>query len=113
MNPLEAKKRALVAESEVLRETLKLELHNLQLYALRTRQKFKSFSRPNPLLMFAAPLLGSLLRKRRSSWIRKAAMAFLSWQLTNRLKPFLAGFFAPPQGGATSWRGQSIEGLKH
>jgi len=64
MNELEAKKRALVAESEVYREMLKLELHNLRLYVSRTKHKLKSFRRPNPLLMLLAPLAGAFFRKR-------------------------------------------------
>ena len=55
MNELEAKKRALVAESEVYRETLKLEVHNLRLYVSRTKQKLTGFTRPNPLLMLLVP----------------------------------------------------------
>jgi hypothetical protein len=94
MNELEAKKRALAAESEVYRETLKLELHNLRLYVSRTKQKLKGFGRPNPLLMLVAPLAGAFFRKRRASWLRRATMAFLSWQVSSRLMPFLSGLFS-------------------
>src|SRR5437868_12028166 len=94
MNELEAKKRALVAESEVYRETLKLEVHNLRLYVSRTKQKLTGFTRPNPLLMLLGPLAGAFFRKRRASWLRRATMAFLSWQVSHRLMPFLSGLFS-------------------
>src|ERR1041385_2410394 len=104
MNELEAKKRALVAESEVYRETLKLELHNLQLYVARTRQKLRSFGKPNPLFMLAAPLVGALFRKRRGSWLRRVAMTFLGWQVSNRLMPFLSGLFGSPRARSAAAR---------
>jgi hypothetical protein len=93
MNALEAKKRALAAESEVYREMLKLELHNLRLYALRTKQRLTGLTRPNPLLLLVGPLLGTLFRRRRkrSVW-RQAAMSLLSWQFTNRILPYLSGW---------------------
>jgi len=94
MNPLEIKKRALVAESEVFRETLKLELHNLKLYGARTRQKFSNFASPNKLLMLAAPFAGFLFRRKRSSLMRRFAMGLLSYQFTNRLLPLLSVLFS-------------------
>jgi len=98
MNELETKKRALVAESEVLRETLKLELHNLRLYGTRTKQKFRSFASPNRLLVLLAPLAGMVLRKRRSSsLIRRLLTGLVSYQVSNRLIPFLSGFFSSKQ----------------
>src|ERR1044071_9583225 len=101
MNELEAKKRALVAESEVYRETLKLELHNVQLYVARTRQKLRSFGKPNPLLMMAAPLAGALFRKQRGSWLRRVAMGLLGWQVSNRVMPLLSWLFRRPRARAT------------
>jgi hypothetical protein len=100
MNSLEAKKRALVAESEVFRETLKLELHNMRLYGVRTRQKLSSFASPNKLLMFAAPFAGFLFRRKRSSLIRRFAMGLLSYQFTNRLLPLLTAFISANRRGS-------------
>lgn len=91
MSELEAKKRALVAESEIYRETLKLELHNLKLFGLRTKRKFSSFANPSPLLMLAAPLMGRFLQKRGSSMVRRLLISFLSYQVFNRLAPYLGG----------------------
>src|SRR2546422_10547813 len=114
MNPLEAKRKALVAESEVYRETLKLECHNLRLYGLRAKQRLTSFGRPNSLLMLAAPLAGAIFSRRRSSWLRRAAMAFLSWQLTSRLAPFLVGLFSPRAASApgSSHARETVEARK-
>ena len=109
MNELEAKKRALVAESEVYRETLRLEVHNLRLYVSRTKQKLTGFTRPNPLLMLLAPLAGGFFRKRRASWLRRAAMAFLSWQVSNRLLPFLSGLFSSTRGSSSARTSETSE----
>src|SRR6266566_6873363 len=111
MNEFEAKKRALVAESEVYRETLKLELHNLRLYVSRTKQKLTSFTRPNLFLMLVAPLAGAFFRKRRSSWLRRATMAFLSWQVSNRLMPFLSGLFSSTRGRSAAPASETMESV--
>src|SRR5438552_17938482 len=102
MNQLEAKKRALAAESEVYRETLKLEFHNLRIYGFRAKQKFKSFARPNTLFLLAGPLAGPLIQRRGSSWVRKMAKVFLTGQLFNWGAPFQSGVFSPGTNGASS-----------
>jgi len=113
MSPLETKKRALVAESEVFRETLKLELHNLRLYGVRTRQKLTNFTSPNKLLMFAAPFAGFLFRRKRSSLIRRFAMGLLSYQFTNRLLPVLTALFsADKRKGGSSYVEEPIQPAK-
>jgi len=94
MNELEARKRALVAESELYRQMLRLEVQNLQLYGLQLRQKFAGFRKPGPAVVLAAALAGSLFGRKRGSSLRRTAMAILSWQLSNRLVPFLAGLFS-------------------
>jgi hypothetical protein len=94
MSEFELKKRALVAECEVYRETLKLELHNFRLYALRTRRKFTSFGAPQPLLLLLGPLMGAFLRRRRGSWLKRLLMTFLSWQFSQRIAPFITGLFS-------------------
>ena len=65
MKELEARKRALVAESELYRETLKLELLNLQVYGQRMERKVASYAALKPLLFIVAPLVGFLLGRRR------------------------------------------------
>jgi len=115
MNLLEAKKKALVAESEVFRETMKLELHNLRLYGARTRQKFSSFGKPNRLLLLLTPLAGAILRKKRGSLIRRLVMGLVTYQFSNRVLPFLSGLFSPGKrwgGPASSCIDQSVESAK-
>jgi hypothetical protein len=77
MKELEARKRALVAESEVYRETLKLELMNLQVYGARMQRKVASYGALKPLLFLGAPLIGSLFGRRR-----KALRGFFGTVLT-------------------------------
>jgi len=102
MNPLDAKKRALVAESEVFRETMKLELHNLRIYGVRTRQKLNNFARPNKLLLLAAPFAGLLFRKKRTSLTRRFVLSLLGYQLTNRFLPILSAMFTDKRAEDTS-----------
>jgi hypothetical protein len=94
MSDLETKKRALAAEAEVFRETLKLELHNLRLYGIRTKQKFSDFGKPNRLLLLMAPFAGMMFRKKKSSFFRRIAMGLLSYQVTNRVIPVLSALLS-------------------
>jgi len=107
MNPLEAKKRALAAESEVYRETLKLELQNLRLYGIRAKQNLTRFVRPHPLVMLLGPLLGTLFKRRRKSLFRRAVTTLISWQVWNRLLPFLNGLLSQRPGGKEWRRGEA------
>ena len=89
MNDLERRKKLLIAEAAVYRETLKLEFQNLRIYGLKTRRKLTSFRGGNPLLAFGIPMFTSLIARRRRA--RKwSALAFLGWQMFNRIAPALA-----------------------
>jgi hypothetical protein len=101
---LQAKKRALVAESDVYRQSLMVEIRNLQLYGARMRQRFTALT-SSPLFIFLAPLAGSLLRmrfgsglpfmrrrgRRRPSLIRTL---LISLKLFRRMAPLLGGLLA-------------------
>ena len=63
---LAARKQALLAESELYRQTLKLELQNVQLYGARFRRKF-SFLKVANQLVFVLPLVRSVWAWRSSS----------------------------------------------
>ena len=79
---LEEKRKALAQESDLYRETLKLQVHNLQLYAVRTRQRFSFLSPSNPWMMVLGPLLGAFIRRRgRSPKMRLIAGALFAWKL--------------------------------
>ena len=57
MSDLEQRKKLLVAEAEVYREMLKLELQTFKLHGLQAKRRLKSFSTYTPLLMTGVPLL--------------------------------------------------------
>jgi hypothetical protein len=87
---LQARKRALVEESEVYREALKIEFRNLSLYAGRigrTAHTVKSF---NPLLMMAAPLARSFLFG-RSKTLRFLGRVYVGFKLYRQFAPLLRG----------------------
>jgi hypothetical protein len=104
MNDLEARKRALVQEAEVYRETLNLELQNIRLSAVQLKKKYSSFRSSNPLMILAAPLAGLFLRK--SSGPPKSrffASAIFLWQLYRKISALLPSLFP----GAASVRARS------
>jgi len=86
MNELEAKRKALVAESEVYRETLKLEFQALRLCGLKARKA--SFFKVLPLLSMAGPLLMG----RDRSWPRLLSAALLGWRMYRKIAA-IAGRF--------------------
>src|SRR5438552_19166036 len=106
---LEAKKRALAAESEVHRQALKLELQNLRLYAVRAQSKVFSFGRFNPMLMLVVSLAGMLMRRRFFSLPRLALTATVGWQLYNKIVPLCRGLFSPRSGRGRTTRSEAEE----
>jgi hypothetical protein len=95
VNDLENRKKLLLAEAEVYRQTLKLELQNLRIYGIKTRRKLTSFRAGNPALLIAIPMLTSLLA-RRHRLRRLGAWSFIGWQFVRRLLPLLDS--RPPRG---------------
>ena len=95
MNELEAKKKALVAESEVYRQTLKLEIQNLRLCAIRAQRKVSLFGVSSSFLMLAAPLAGSLFRSRRRHPLKRVLKAaFVGWRLYRKVGPLIGALFS-------------------
>lgn len=89
---MQARKAALVAESEVYRQTLTLEVQNLRLYALRAQKRATAFSSSASWLLLAAPLFRSVAgsfftRRRRFGRTRLITTALLFWQMYRRLAP--------------------------
>ena len=91
MSELEKRKRLLIAECEVYRETLKLELQTFRIYGLYAKKRLKTFNTYTPMLLTALPLLRSLFvaRKKTGSWKRMGTMAWLGLQLYQRFGPLL------------------------
>jgi hypothetical protein len=92
VSELENRKKLLIAEAAVYRETLKLEMQNLRIYSIKAKRKLTSFGGGNPLLAFGVPMLTSLIARKRKA--RKwGALAFMGWQLFNRVGPGLVERF--------------------
>ena len=94
---LEARKRALVAESEAYRQTLQLELAQLQLHAAHLKRRFRFILLAQPLLALL-PLVIKFVTGRKShlegnsrsklGGLFKAAL--LGWRLARRFTPLFS-----------------------
>jgi hypothetical protein len=93
LSELEEKKKALIAEAEVYRQTLKLEIQNVRLYGAKARRAVGSFSFSNPLLVIGATLAGTLLKQRSAFKLRAATVTFMAWQIYQRLVIPIRGMF--------------------
>jgi hypothetical protein len=94
MKDLEARKRALVQEAEIYRETLKLELQNIRLSAIQLKKQFSSLRSSNPLMMLAAPLAGLFLRKSSGPpKLKFLSSAIFLWQLYRKISALLPSLF--------------------
>ena len=95
MSKLETRKKLLVAEAEVYRQLLKLEIQTFKVYGMRTRRRMTSVSSYMPLLMSSLPILTRLFkRKRRSerfSLQRMGALFLLGWKAYRRFSPMFGG----------------------
>ncbi len=90
---LEARKRALITESEVYRETLKLEVQNLQLYSIRMRRRFSNLAKIAPLLLLVKPI-ASLFFKQRKPVVKRGLFGslILGWRLYRQFAPVVGTF---------------------
>jgi hypothetical protein len=94
LGDLQERKRALVAESEVYRQMLRLEVQNIRLYGAGVRRKFAWMRLANPLLLLAGSYVGSRFLSGRPrtgsrggwSWVGVALMA---WRLARSYGPLL------------------------
>lgn len=102
MTELEKRKKLLIAESEVYRQTLKLELQNLRIYGMKTKDRLMSFRAGNPVFMVGIPLLMSLLGRRKRGRVRRAgAWGFLGWQFLRRVSDLFPSRRAAADGDET------------
>lgn len=103
MSDLEKRKKMLIAEAEVYRQLLKLEVQNLRIYGIKTKRRLTSFSGGNPLLAVGVPMLASLIARKRKAR-RWGALGFLGWQLYQRFGPAISSRFAAkaPRGRTAS-----------
>jgi hypothetical protein len=95
MSDLAQRKKLLVAECEVYRETLKLELQTFRIYGLRTKRKLSAINTYTPMLLTGFPLARALFAARKAPmWKRLGTMAYLGWQAYNRFGPVIRGALA-------------------
>ena len=109
---LETRKKMLVAESEVYRQLLKLEIQTFKVYGMRTKRRLSSFGAYLPLMISGLPLLTSLFgsqRKKIFSLKRLASLFFLGWKAYRQFMPvlglgkFKAGRTEAPQTAAQEY----------
>jgi len=92
MSKFEAKKKLLVAESEVYRELLKLEFQTFKIYGKRAKRRLTSPGAYLPLVISGIPLLSGLFgRKRGSSLRRMSSLVLLGWKTYQRFAPMFFG----------------------
>jgi len=108
MSKFEARKKLLVAESEVYRQLLKMELQTLQVYAKRTKRKMTSVSSYLPLLTGSLPLITTLFMRKKgrssgSSLKRMASLVMLGWKTYQRFgASFSRAKYPVPAPGKTA-----------
>ena len=84
MKELDARKKALLAEGDVYRQMLRLEIQNARLYAFTMQRRCRSFGTGNPFLLFGIPLLNKYLQRRVSRKFGFLGKVFSSWQMISR-----------------------------
>lgn len=95
MSKFETRKKLLVAESEVYRQLLKMELQTLKVYSKRTKRRFTSVSTYLPFVMSGLPFLTAMFTRKKgrstgSSLKRIASLVMLGWKTYQRF----GGFFS-------------------
>lgn len=97
MRELHARKRLLVSQSDIYRETLRLEVYNLRVYGDGLKRRFSAFRAMSSLLLVAAGMRGAPLGRtrvprRRRNWLRLALTSLLSWKVYRQVAPLLRAF---------------------
>ena len=93
MSDLQAKKKMLIAESEVYRQLLKLEIQTFKIYGTRTKRRMTSFSAYMPWLIGGLPILTRLFSRRKAqrfSMKRMGSLFLFGWKAYQKLAPLLA-----------------------
>jgi hypothetical protein len=94
ISELEEKKRALAAECDLYRQTLRLEMHNLRLHASWSKRRFTSIT-TSPLWAILPPLLNSFSKRKRghafSKW-RILSTLLAGWQLYRKFRGIMSIF---------------------
>jgi hypothetical protein len=93
MSRLETRKKLLVAESEVYRQLLKLELQTFKVYGKRTGRRLTSISTYAKFAMSGLPFLTGLFMRKKGkssgpSLKRMGALFLMGWKMYQRFRPF-------------------------
>lgn len=93
MKTIQARKRELLAESEIYRQMLTLEIYNLRLYGTRLQRNLELWRLLSPLLLTAGSLFGlrsrggAPRRRQRGKWSRWIGALLMGWRLYRRYGP--------------------------
>jgi hypothetical protein len=93
MSKFETRKKLLIAESEVYRQLLKMEIQTFKVYGARTKKRFRVLSTYLPALMSGLPIVTSLFGRKKSSRLslkRLSSWFFLGWKAYRQFAPWLA-----------------------
>jgi hypothetical protein len=92
MSKFDARKKVLIAESEVYRQLLKVEIQTFKVYGARTKRRLGFLGMSLPLLVSGIPILSGLFarRKRRERFSLKgmSGMLLLGWKIFRQVAPF-------------------------
>ena len=103
MSKFETRKKLLVAESEVYRQLLKLELQTFRVYGKRTKRRLTSVSAYLPMIMSGLPFLKGLFTRKKGrssrgpSLKRMGSLLVLGWKAYQRFAPFFGRNKSPAQ----------------
>ena len=104
MSKFDAKKKLLIAESEVYRQLLKLELQTLKIYTQRTQRRLTSLSTYLPFLKPLATrwFAGEKSKSPASSAKRISSLFLLGWKAYQRFSPYFGHKTSSPQESETT-----------
>lgn len=100
MSKFDERKKLLVAESEVYRQLLKMELQTFKVYTTRTKRRLTSATSYLPLVLSGVPFLAKMFMRKKgrspaSSFKRMTSLMMLGWKTYQRFGGFFARSNAP------------------
>ncbi len=89
---MEAKKRALIAESDIYRQALAVDFYNLRVHGARLKSKVSVLRKLEPFLAIGAAIAGAVPRKPRLRSRTLVGKLVKAWSLYKMLAPLLEVF---------------------
>jgi hypothetical protein len=96
ISDLEARKRAVIEQSELYRQSLRFEIDNLRLHATSIKRK-ATWLTLTPLWPLVPSLLKAFVKKKRptaNTKFRWLSAALAGWQLYQKVARFMPGIFS-------------------